>query len=189
VYPYLLRGLTIDRPNQVWAADITCNPLGRGSAYLVALMDWRSRRVLARRLSNTMDASLCVEALKEAISLFGLPDIFNTDQGSQCASSDFTEVMLSARVRISMDGKGRCIDKVFVERLWRPVKYEDTLLRAYGDLVEARLGIESFSARVAEYRPSNRSSLAYSSLVDACDRSRPSAASGRTPPRTSTSPA
>ena len=144
VYPYLLRGLTIDRPNQVWAADITYIALGRGYAYLVAVMDWHSRRVLAWRLSNTMDTSFCVEALKEATSRFGLPEIFNTDQGSQFTSAEFTEVLLSAGVKISMDGKGRCIDNVFIERLWRSLKYEDVYLKAYGDLVEARVGIEHY---------------------------------------------
>ena len=141
VYPYLLRGVTISRPNQVWAADITYIPLARGSAYLVAIMDWYSRRVLSWRLSNTMDASFCVEALQEAISRFGRPEIFNSDQGSQFTSADFTAVSLGAGVKISMDGKGRCIDNVFVERLWRSLKYEDVYLKAYTNLVEARAGI------------------------------------------------
>ena len=141
VYPYLLRGLTISRPNQVWAADITYIPLARGSAYLVAIMDWYSRRVLSWRLSNTLDASFCVEALQEAISRFGRPEIFNSDQGSQFTSADFTAVSLGAGVKISMDGKGRCIDNVFVERLWRSLKYEDVYLKAYTNLAEARAGI------------------------------------------------
>ena len=153
VYPYLLRGLTIDRPNQVWAADITYIHLGRGYAYLVAIMDWHSRRVLAWRLSNTMDTSFCVEALKEATSRFGLPEIFNTDQGSQFTSAEFTEVLLSAGVKISMDGKGRCIDNVFIERLWRSLKYEDVYLKAYGDLIEARVGIEHYFSFYNTRRP------------------------------------
>lgn len=141
VYPYLLRGLTISRPNQVWATDITYIPLARGSAYLVAIMDWHSRRVLSWRLSNTLDASFCVEALQEALSRFGRPEIFNSDQGSQFTAVDFTAVLLAAGVKISMDGKGRCIDNVFVERLWRSLKYEDVYLKDYTNLVEARAGI------------------------------------------------
>jgi putative transposase len=141
VYPYLLRGLTISRPNQVWATDITYIPLARGSAYLVAIMDWHSRRVLSWRLSNTLDASFCVEALQGALSRFGRPEIFNSDQGAQFTATDFTAVLLAARVKISMDGKGRCIDNVFVERLWRSLKYEDVYLKAYTNLVEARAGI------------------------------------------------
>jgi putative transposase len=144
VYPYLLRGLTINRPNQVWAADITYIPLARGFAYLVAVMDWHSRRVLSWRLSNTMDPSFCVEALQEALSRFGRPEIFNSDQGSQFTSGDFTGILLGAGVKISMDGKGRCIDNVFVERLWRSLKYEDVYLKAYTNLVEARTGLERY---------------------------------------------
>ena len=144
VYPYLLRGVTIDRPNQVWAADITYIPLAHGFAYLVAIMDWASRRVLSWRLSNTMDVSFCVEALHEALSRFGRPEIFNSDQGSQFTAKDFTDVLLAADVKISMDGKGRCIDNVFVERLWRSLKYEDVYLRAYTNLIEARAGIAKY---------------------------------------------
>jgi putative transposase len=144
VYPYLLRGLTIDRPNQVWAADITYIPLAHGFAYLVAVMDWHSRRVLSWRLSNTLDSSFCVEALQEALLRFGRPGIFNSDQGSQFTAADFTDVLLAAGVKISMDGKGRCIDNVFVERLWRSLKYEDVYLRDYTNLVEARAGIERY---------------------------------------------
>jgi putative transposase len=144
VYPYLLRGLTIDRPNQVWATDITYIPLARGYAYLVAIMDWHSRRVLSWRLSNTMDASFCVEALREALCRFGQPEIFNSDQGSQFTAGDFSAVLLAAGVKISMDGKGRCIDNVFVERLWRSLKYEDVYLKAYTNLVEARAGIGGY---------------------------------------------
>lgn len=143
-YPYLLRDLVIFRPNQVWAADITYIPLAHGFAYLVAIIDWHSRRVLSWRLSNTMDSSFCVEALQEALKLFGKPEIFNTDQGSQFTSEAFTDVLRERDVRISMDGKGRCIDNIFVERLWRSLKYEEVYLHAYRDLVEARAGIERY---------------------------------------------
>jgi putative transposase len=141
VYPYLLRNLEICRVNQVWATDITYIPLERGFAYLVAIMDWHSRRVLSWRLSNTLDTSFCVEALHEALSRFSKPEIFNTDQGSQFTAEAFTSVLRAAEVRISMDGKGRCLDNVFVERLWRSLKYEEVYLHAYRDLVEARAGI------------------------------------------------
>jgi putative transposase len=124
VYPYLLGGLVIDRPNQVWCADITYIPLRRGYLYLVAIMDWYSRRVLAWRLSNTLDSSFCVEALQEALERFGPPEIMNTDQGSQFTSLEFTETLKAAGVRISMDGKGRWTDNIFIERLWRSLKYE-----------------------------------------------------------------
>ncbi len=124
VYPYLLRGLAIDRPNRVWCADITYIPVQRGFLYLVAIMDWATRHVLAWRLSNTMDASFCVEALKEALDRYGSPGIFNTDQGSQFTGFDFTDVLKDAGVTISMDGRGRCMDNIFIERLWRSLKYE-----------------------------------------------------------------
>jgi putative transposase len=141
LYPYLLRGLAIDRPNQVWAADITYIPLARGFAYLVAIMDWCSRRVLSWRLSNTLDSAFCLEALEQALAGFGQPEIFNTDQGSQFSAEAFTSVLLARGVKVSMDGKGRCIDNVFVERLWRSLKYEEVYLNAYENLVEARAGI------------------------------------------------
>ncbi len=141
VYPYLLRGMVIDRPNQVWCADVTYIPMPRGFLYLVAVMDWHSRKVLAWRLSNTMHADFCVEALEEALARFGRPDIFNTDQGSQFTSLAFTAVLESAGVRISMDGKGRCMDNIFIERLWRSLKYEEVYLMAYATGSEARLGI------------------------------------------------
>jgi len=144
VFPYLLRGLTIDRPNQVWAADITYIPLARGFAYLVVIMDWCSRRVLSWRLSNTIDSAFCVEALEEALRRFGRPEVFNTDQGAQFTASDFTAPLLARGVKISMDGKGRCIDNVFVERLWRSLKYEEVYLKDYDDLVEARAGIRAY---------------------------------------------
>ena len=127
-YPYLLGGLTIDRVNQVWCSDITYIPLAKGFIYLVAIMDWHSRAVLAWRLSNTLHADFCVEALEEALRRFGRPEIFNTDQGSQFTSTDFTGVLKAHGIRISMDGKGRCMDNIFVERLWRSLKYEERLL-------------------------------------------------------------
>jgi putative transposase len=141
IFPYLLRNLAIDRPNQVWAADITYVPIGRGFLYLVAVIDWASRAVLAWRLSNTMDVSFCVSALEEALARFGKPDIFNTDQGSQFTSAAFTGVLTAASVRISMDGRGRWMDNVFIERLWRSLKYEDIYLKGYADGREARAGI------------------------------------------------
>lgn len=124
IYPYLLRDLEITRPGHVWCADITSLPMRRGFLYLAAIMDWASRKVLAWRLSNTMDAGFCVEALKEALARFGRPEIFNTDQGSQFTSSDFTGVLRDAEVRVSMDGRGRWMDNVFIEKLWRSPKYE-----------------------------------------------------------------
>ena len=138
VYPYLLRDLVIDLPNQVWATDVTYVPMARGFVYLVAVMDWYSRRVLSWRVSNTLDASFCVDALEEAIENHGTPEIFNTDQGSQFTSEDFTGVLKREGIRISMDGKGRWLDNVFVERLWRSVKYEEVYLRAYDDIAAAR---------------------------------------------------
>lgn len=144
IYPYLLRGLTIDRPNQVWATDITYIPMARGFVYLVAIMDWYSRKVLAWRLSNSMDSDFCVEALEEALATYGGPEIFNTDQGAQFTSEAFTGVLKAAGVDISMDGKGRWVDNVFVERLWRSVKYEDVYLKAYETITDARKGIGTY---------------------------------------------
>lgn len=141
VFPYLLRNLSICRPNQVWAADITYIPMAHGFAYLVAIIDWYSRRVLAWRLSNTMESSFCLEALREALEQFPKPDIFNTDQGSQFTAEVFTGALRNAGITISMDGKGRCIDNVFIERVWRSLKYEEVFLHAYDDLAEARTGI------------------------------------------------
>jgi putative transposase len=153
VFPYLLRGLVIDRPNQVWAADITYVPIGRGFLYVVAIMDWASRAVLAWRLSNTMDSLFCVEALREALARFGKPEIFNTDQGSQFTSATFTGVLAAAGVRISMDGRGRWMDNVFIERLWRSLKYEDIYLKGYADGREAKLGIADWIAFYNGRRP------------------------------------
>ena len=152
IYPYLLRDLTIDRPNQVWAADITYIPIGRGFLYLTAVIDWASRAVLSWRLSNTMDASFCVEALEEALARYGKPDIFNTDQGSQFTSAAFTSVLIEAGVRISMDGRGRWMDNVFIERVWRSLKYEDVYLKGYADGREAKAGIGEYFAFYNERR-------------------------------------
>jgi len=153
IFPYLLRGLTIDRPNQVWAADITYIPIGRGFLYLVAVIDWASRAVLSWRLSNTMDVSFCVSALEEALARFGRPEIFNTDQGSQFTSAAFTGTLMAAGVRISMDGRGRWMDNVFIERLWRSLKYEDIYLKGYADGREARAGIAAWIAFYNLQRP------------------------------------
>jgi putative transposase len=153
IYPYLLRGMTIDRPNQVWAADITYIPIGRGFLYLVAVIDWASRAVLAWRLSNTMDVSFCVSALEEALARFGRPEIFNTDQGSQFTSAAFTGTLAAAGIRISMDGRGRWMDNVFIERLWRSLKYEDIYLKGYVDGREARAGIGAWFAFYNTQRP------------------------------------
>jgi len=128
VYPYLLKNLVVDRPNQVWCADITYIPVQRGFLYLVAVMDWATRHVLTWRLSNTMDARFCIEALNEALARYGKPEIFNTDQGTQFTSADFTNVLKDAGVAISMDGRGRCMDNIFIERLWRSLKYEAVYL-------------------------------------------------------------
>ncbi len=144
IYPYRLRGLAIERPNQVWASDIRYMPMARGFAYLVAIIDWYSRKVLAWRLSNTLDSDFCVEALEEALQRFGTPEIFNTDQGAQFTSEAFTGILQQAGVVISMDGKGRWIDNVFVERLWRSVKYEDVYLKAYESLPQTRVGLGEY---------------------------------------------
>jgi putative transposase len=144
IYPYLLRDLAIDRPNQVWAMDITYIAMARGFVYLTAVVDWYSRRVLSHRVSITMDADFCVEALEEALARHGRPEIFNTDQGSQFTSADFTGVLLDKAIAISMDGKGAWRDNVFVERLWRSVKYEEVYLRAYDTVSEARASIARY---------------------------------------------
>ncbi len=144
IRPYLLGTLTIDRPNQVWASDITYLPMAHGFLYLVAILDVYSRKVLAFRLSNTMTADFCVEALQEALAKFGAPEIFNTDQGSQFTSAEWTEVLEEAEVAISMDGKGRWIDNVFIERLWRSVKYEEVYLHGYANGTEARTGLTRY---------------------------------------------
>ena len=143
IYPYLLDGLEITRPNQVWAADITYIPMARGFLYLVAIIDWYSRYVLSWRLSNTLDAGFCVEALEEALKK-GKPDIFNTDQGAQFTSEAFTGLLQQHGVKISMDGKGSYNDNLFIERLWRSVKYEEVYLKAYQDAREARIGLGNY---------------------------------------------
>jgi putative transposase len=144
IYPYLLRGIEITRPNQVWAMDITYIPMARGFVYLAVVLDWFSRRVLSWRLSITMDAAFCVETLEEALAKHGKPDIFNTDQGSQFTGAAFTGALAGAGITISMDGKGAWRDNVFVERLWRSVKYEEIYLRAYDSVSEARASISRY---------------------------------------------
>ena len=144
VYPYLLRNLTIDRPNQVYAADITYIPMPMGFVYLMAIIDWYSRKVLSWRISISMESDFCVEALKEAIDRYGKPEIFNTDQGSQFTSDDFTSVLKDAQIKLSMNGKGRWLDNVFIERLWRSLKYEEVYLKAYESVREARRSIRTW---------------------------------------------
>jgi putative transposase len=153
IYPYLLRGVKIERPNQVWATDISYIPMRRGFVYLVAVVDVFTRRVLSHRVSITMEAEFCVEALREALAKYGKPEIFNTDQGSQFTSIDFTGVLLDAKVSISMDGKGAWRDNVFVERLWRSVKYEEVYLRAYESVSEARSSLGRYLVFYNERRP------------------------------------
>jgi len=153
IFPYLLRNVTIDRPNHVWAADITYIPIGRGFLYLVAVIDWASRAVLAWRLSNTMDTAFCVSALEEALARFGKPEIFNTDQGSQFTSAIFTGTLTAVGVKISMDGRGRWIDNVFIERLWRSLKYEDIYLKGYADGHDAKRGIADWITFYNHRRP------------------------------------
>ena len=141
IYPYLLKNLAIDHPNQVWCADITYIPMAKGWVYLVAVMDWFSRRVLAWRLSITMETDFCVEALQEALDLYGKPEIFNTDQGVQFTAAAFIDTLAAQDVQISMDGKGRYLDNIFIERLWRSLKYEEVFIRAYTSVAEARQNI------------------------------------------------
>ncbi len=153
VYPYLLRGLAINRPDQVWCADITYIPMRRGFLYLVAVMDWASRKVLAWRLSNTLDVEFCVEALGEALARYGRPEIFNPDRGSQFTSPRFTGLLTEAGVRVSMDGRGRWLDNVFIERLWRSMKYECVYLHAFETGREARAGLGRWMAYYNADRP------------------------------------
>jgi putative transposase len=153
VYPYLLRNLNICRVNQVWASDITYIPMAHGFVYLVAIIDWYSRRVLAWRLSNTFDSAFCVEALHDALERYGRPEIFNTDQGSQFTAEDFTSVLRERGIAISMDGKGRYIDNIFIERLWRSLKYEEVYLHPYDTVSEARAGIGRYLLFFNEERP------------------------------------
>lgn len=144
IYPYLLRELTVDRPNQVWAADISYIPMKRGFVYLVAIIDWATRKVLAHRVSISMSTDFCLEALEEALAKYGTPEIFNTDQGSQFTSEPFTDLLKQHEIKISMDGKGRWVDNVFVERLWRSLKYEHVYLHAYESVADAKTGIAGY---------------------------------------------
>ena len=147
IYPYLLKGVTITEGNKAWATDITYIPMAKGFCYLVAIMDLASRKVLSWRVSNTLDTSFCIEALEEALRTYGTPEIFNTDQGSQFTSDDFTEVLKNHHIKISMDGKGRWIDNVFIERLWRSVKYQDIYLKAYSSIGDLRRGLRKWFDR------------------------------------------
>jgi putative transposase len=153
VYPYLLRDLPVVRPNQVWAADITYIPMRRGFAFLIAVLDWYSRRVLSWRLSNTLTTDFCIEAVEEAMRLYGRPDIFNTDQGSQFTSTDFTGLLEVNGIRLSMDGKGCWRDNVFVERLWRTIKYEEVYLHAYGSMDDAKTHLREYLEFYNSVRP------------------------------------
>jgi putative transposase len=153
IYPYLLGSVAIERPNQAWAADITYIPMAKGFAYLVAIMDLYSRKVLSFRVSNAMSTDFCVEALEEALTRYGTPGIFNTDQGSQFTAEDFTQLLEARSVRVSMDGKGRWIDNVFVERLWRSVKYEDIYLHAYETVRDVKVALASYFSFYNAGRP------------------------------------
>jgi putative transposase len=156
IHPYLLRGVKIERPNQVWATDITYIPMARGFVYLVAVVDWFSRRVLSHRVSITMEADFCVEALEEALTKYGKPEIFNTDQGSQFTSDAFTGVLIANKIAISMDGKGAWRDNVLVERIWKSVKYEEVYLHAYDSVSVARASIERYLNFYNGGRPHSR---------------------------------
>jgi len=153
IYPYLLRGVAVVRPNQVWSTDITYIRLAHGFAYLIAIIDWYSRRVLAWRVSNTLEAEFCVDCLEDALRIHGRPEIFNSDQGSQFTSEAFTGVLKREGIAISMDGRGRALDNIFVERLWRSVKYEDIYLKGYASLLELRLGLTEYFAFYNGERP------------------------------------
>jgi putative transposase len=153
VYPYLLRGLAIERPNQVWAMDITYIPMAHGFVYLAAVVDWSTRRVLAWRLSMTMEVDFCLEAVEEALAKYAKPEIFNTDQGSQFTSAEFTGLLLDNKIAISMDGRGSWRDNVFVERLWRSVKYEEVYLRAYDSVGDARASLGRYLGFYNAIRP------------------------------------
>jgi putative transposase len=152
IYPYLLRGLSITGGNAVWSTDITYIPMAKGFCYLVAIMDWASRKVLSWRISNTLDTSFCIEALEEAISCYGTPQIFNTDQGSQFTSDAFTQILKNHNIRISMDGRGRWMDNIFIERLWKSVKYEEVYLKAYSSITEARKELTKYFDRYNQRR-------------------------------------
>jgi putative transposase len=153
IYPYLLRGLDITEANTVWCSDITYIPMAKGFCYLVAVMDWASRKVLSWRLSNTLDPSFCIEALEEALMKYGKPDIFNTDQGSQFTSLEFTDILKNNNIRISMDGQGRWRDNIFIERLWKTVKYQEVYLKAYESISHAKKELKKFFDRYNTWRP------------------------------------
>jgi len=153
IYPYLLRGVAVTRPNQVWSTDITYIRLAHGFAYLVAVIDWYSRKVLSWRLSNSMDASFCIDCLEEALQQYGKPEVFNSDQGVQFTSTAFTDVLKREGVKISMDGRGRALDNIFVERLWRSLKYEDIYLKGYATMGELLLGLTEYFAFYNGERP------------------------------------
>ena len=153
IYPYLLKNLNITKPNQVWATDITYVPMARGFMYLVAIMDWHSRRILSWRLSNTMDAGFCIDALEEAIEVHGCPQIFNSDQGSQFTSEEFTKILKGHNIQISMDGKGCYRDNIFVERLWRTVKYECVYLKAFDDAAKLKKELKEYFVLYNSNRP------------------------------------
>jgi putative transposase len=153
VFPYLLRDLTIDRANHVWAMDITYIPMRKGFVYLAAVLDWATRKVLSWRLSNTLTTDFCLEAVEAAVQRYGVPEIFNTDQGSQFTSDDFVDLIQGHGIRLSMDGKGRWVDNVFVERLWKSVKYEEVYLHAYDSVAEARQGLQRYFQFYNQRRP------------------------------------
>ena len=153
VYPYLLRGVNVSRPNQVWSTDITYIRLARGFVYLVAVIDWYSRKVLSWRLSNTLDSGFCVDCLEQALQTYGTPEIFNTDQGCQFTSEAFTGVLLKKGIAISMDGRGRALDNIFVERLWRSVKHEDIYLKGYATVTDLLLGLTEYFVFYNTERP------------------------------------
>lgn len=165
IYPYLLRGVSVTRPNQVWSSDITYIRLAHGFAYLAAVIDWYSRKVLAWQLSNTLDSGFCVDCLEQSIRAYGTPDIFNTDQGCQFTSDDFTGVLKSHDITISMDGRGRALDNIFVERLWRSVKHEDVYLKGYVTMPELQLGLEEYFLLYNTERPHQSLGYATPDLV------------------------
>ena len=163
IYPYLLRGVDIIRPNQVWSTDITYIRLPRGFVYLVAIIDWYSRKIMSWRLSNTMDAGFCVDCLEEAIETYGTPEIFNSDQGSQFTSDAFTGVLINSGVKISMDGRGRALDNIFVERLWRTVKYEEVYLKQHDTVQSLLIGLTDYFVFYNQER--HHQSLGYKRLI------------------------
>ncbi len=183
-YPYLLKGLVIDRPNQVWCSDITYIPMRKGFLYLTAIMDWATRKILAWRLSNTLDADFCIQALEEALARHGTPEIFNTDQGSQYTSPRFTEVLKDRNIKISMDGRGRWMDNVFIERLWRSMKYECVYLHAFETGSELRAGLTTWIGHYNARRP--HSALAGRTPDEAYHQTGPTFLPGLTPAGTST---